>query len=100
MDISLNSLLLLSFLLFSVGLFGLLVKKNAIALFLCVEIMLNSANLALLSVSSYHRSLDGTLIVFFMIIIAAIESVIGLALILLLKRLANSTNVNDHQFIN
>ena len=73
--------LLLATLLFCIGLFGVLVRRNAIVLFMCIELMLNSVNLTLAAAARMWGGPDGQVFVFFVIVVAAAEVVVGLALI-------------------
>lgn len=77
-----QQLLILSAILFCIGTFGFLIRKDAIMMFLSVEIMLNAVNLSLVTFSWKLENIEGIVAVFFVIVIAAAESVIGLALIL------------------
>ena len=85
----------LSAMLFTTGLVGVLVRRNAIVLFMCIELMLNSVNLALITFSRLHGNLDGHVLSFFVIVVAAAEVTIGLALIVNLFRLMGSTDADD-----
>ena len=93
--ISVNYYLMLSAILFSIGTFGVLTKKNAIVIFMCIELMLNAANLALVAFSRFNNNLNGQLIVFFIITVAASEVAVGLALIVALYRKRQTTHVED-----
>jgi NADH-quinone oxidoreductase subunit K len=85
----------LSMLLFTIGALGVLVRRNAIIVFMCVELMLNAANLALVSFARRHGDLDGQLAAFFVMVVAAAEVVIGLAIIVSIYRTRRSTSVDD-----
>lgn len=78
--------LALSAILFTIGLIGVLVRRNAIVVFMCVELMLNAVNLTLISFSAYHGDVTGQILVFFSLAVAAAEAVIGLAIILAIFR--------------
>lgn len=78
--------LALSAVLFTIGLIGVLIRKNAIVIFMCVELMLNAVNLTLISFSAYHGDVTGQILVFFSLAVAAAEAVIGLAIILAIFR--------------
>lgn len=82
----LQMLLVLGVLVFSVGLFGIIVRRNLLVMLMCVELMLNSANLCFVVFSKMHQKLDGQLIVLFAMTIAATESAIGLGLIIAMYR--------------
>ncbi len=85
----------LSMLLFTIGALGVLVRRNAIVVFMCVELMLNAANLALVSFARQHGDLDGQLAAFFVMVVAAAEVVVGLAIIVSIYRTRRSTSVDD-----
>lgn len=78
--------LALSAILFTIGLVGVLIRRNAIVIFMCVELMLNAVNLSLISFSSYNGDVTGQMLVFFSLAVAAAEAVIGLAIILAIFR--------------
>ena len=81
--------------LFTVGAVGVLIRRNAIVLFMCIELMLNAANLALVTFSRINGGLDGQIMAFFVMVVAAAEVVIGLAIIMLIFRTRRSASVDD-----
>ena len=81
--------------LFTIGAVGVLVRRNAIVLFMCVELMLNAANLALVTFARMNGTLDGQVIAFFAMVVAAAEVVIGLAIIMSIFRTRRSASVDD-----
>lgn len=85
-ELNLNWFLALSSVMFSLGVVGVLIRRNAIVIFMCVELMLNAVNLSLLSFSSYHGNIDGQMLVFFSLAVAAAEAVVGLAIIISIFR--------------
>ncbi|MDT4988036.1 MAG: NADH-quinone oxidoreductase subunit [Micromonosporaceae bacterium] len=85
----------LSTVLFTIGAVGVLIRRNAIVLFMCIELMLNSANLALVTFSRINGTLDGQIIAFFVMVVAAAEVVIGLAIIMSIFRTRRSASVDD-----
>jgi NADH-quinone oxidoreductase subunit K len=87
--------LVLAGILFSIGAIGVLIRRNAIVLFMCVELMLNAANLALVTFSRINGTLDGQIMAFFAMVVAAAEVVIGLAIIMLIFRTRRSASVDD-----
>jgi NADH-quinone oxidoreductase subunit K len=87
--------LILSMLLFSVGAVGFIVKKNIISMFLCVELMLNAVNLSFVAFSSFLNQVDGQIIVFFVMVIAAVEAAVGLAITIVLYRNRNTLSADD-----
>ncbi|MFI0484245.1 MULTISPECIES: NADH-quinone oxidoreductase subunit NuoK [Actinomadura] len=87
--------LALSAILFTIGAFGVLVRRNAIVVFMCVELMLNATNLAFVSFSRMHGNLDGQIIAFFVMVVAAAEVVVGLAIIMTVFRTRRSSSVDD-----
>jgi len=87
--------LALSALLFTIGAVGVLVRRNAIVLFMCIELMLNASNLALVTFSRMHGDLGGQVMAFFVMVVAAAEVVVGLAIIMLIFRTRRSASVDD-----
>ncbi|MGF1448173.1 MAG: NADH-quinone oxidoreductase subunit NuoK [Opitutales bacterium] len=95
MPISLNAYLIVASLLFFVGLFGLTVRRNILVMYMCLELMLNAVNLALIAFSRYNGMLDGNIFVFFIITVAAAEVAVGLAIIVALYRRRQSVLADD-----
>ena len=87
--------LILSALLFTVGTIGVIIKKNVIAIFLCIELMLNATNLAFVTFARVHGNLDGQVIAFFVMVVAAAEVVVGLAIIMAIFRTRRSASVDE-----
>ncbi|MCW2880120.1 MAG: NADH-ubiquinone oxidoreductase chain [Sphaerisporangium sp.] len=87
--------LVLSALLFAIGAVGVLVRRNAIVVFMCVELMLNACNLAFVTFARQHGNLQGQIIAFFVMIVAAAEVVVGLAIIVTIFRTRRSASVDD-----
>ncbi|GGS82634.1 NADH-quinone oxidoreductase subunit K [Planobispora rosea] len=87
--------LVLSALLFAIGGAGVLIRRNAIVVFMCVELMLNACNLAFVTFARQHGNLDGQLIAFFVMVVAAAEVVIGLAIIVMIFRTRRSASVDN-----
>ncbi|MEV7966684.1 NADH-quinone oxidoreductase subunit NuoK [Sphaerisporangium sp. NPDC088356] len=87
--------LVLSALLFAIGGVGVLVRRNAIVVFMCVELMLNACNLAFVTFARQHGNLEGQVIAFFVMIVAAAEVVVGLAIIVTIFRTRRSASVDD-----
>ncbi len=87
--------LVLSALLFSIGAVGVLVRRNAIVVFMCVELMLNAVNLSFVTVARINGTLDGQVMAFFVMVVAAAEVVIGLAIIMSIFRTRRSASVDD-----
>ena len=92
---SANYYLYLSAVLFTIGAIGVLVRRNAIVVFMCIELMLNASNLALVTFSRMNGKLDGQVIAFFVMVVAAAEVVIGLAIIMSIFRARRSASVDD-----
>jgi NADH-quinone oxidoreductase subunit K len=93
-----EAFIMLSMVLFGLGAMGVLLRKNAIIIFMSIELMLNAGNLALVAFSRQWGELDGHLFVFFVMTVAAAEVAIGLALIVTIFRNKNSINIDDlHQ---
>ncbi|WP_045877422.1 NADH-quinone oxidoreductase subunit NuoK [Pseudofrankia sp. DC12] len=87
--------LILAGLLFAIGAVGVLVRRNAIVVFMCIELMLNAVNLTLVTFSRINGNLEGQVIAFFVMVVAAAEVVIGLAIILAIFRTRKSASVDD-----
>ncbi|GEM29245.1 MULTISPECIES: NADH-quinone oxidoreductase subunit NuoK [Nocardia] len=87
--------LFLSALLFTIGAAGVLLRRNAIVVFMCIELMLNAVNLAFVTFARLHSNLDGQVIAFFTMVVAAAEVVVGLAIIMTIFRARRSTSVDD-----
>ena len=90
-----DNYLYLSAFLFTIGAAGVLVRHNAIVMFMCVELMLNACNLAFVTFSRMHGHLDGQVVAFFTMVVAACEVVVGLAIIMTIYRTRQSANVDD-----
>jgi NADH-quinone oxidoreductase subunit K len=82
-------------LLFLIGAGGVLMRRNLIVIFMCIELMLNAANLSLIAFSRQWANLDGQLFVFFVIVVAAVEVAVGLAILISMMRNRDSVNVED-----
>ncbi|MGE3311675.1 MAG: NADH-quinone oxidoreductase subunit NuoK [Limisphaerales bacterium] len=95
MKVGLEHYLLVSAGLFSLGLLGVILRRNLLVMYMGLELMLNAANLALVAFSRYNKNLDGQLMVFFIITVAAAEVSVGLALIVALYRRRQSAHVED-----
>jgi NADH-quinone oxidoreductase subunit K len=101
MNLTLNDYLLVSGLLFTIGFAGVLLRRNIIIIFMCLELMLNAANLSLVAFSRFNVGADGLpnfngqVLVFFIITVAAAEVAVGLAIIVALFRARQTTHVED-----
>jgi len=84
----------LSFLLFSIGMIGALVRRNIIIVIMCLELMLNSVNLLLVAFSAYHSDAGGQVMVFFIMLVAAAEVTVGLSILVLMKRNTDGVDMN------
>jgi NADH-quinone oxidoreductase subunit K len=93
--VSLTNYLVLSTLLFTIGTMAVLLRRNGIIVFMGVELMLNATNLALVTFSRMHGNLDGQVFAFFVMVVAAAEVVIGLAIIVAIFRTRRSASVDD-----
>lgn len=93
--ISLNQYLTVSAILFTIGIAGVILRRNALIIYMSLELILNASNLALVAFSRYKGNLDGQVFVFFIIAIAAAEVAIGLAIIMALFRLKQTVRVTD-----
>ena len=87
--------LVLSALLFTIGVAGVLIRRNAIVVFMCVELMLNAVNLSFIAFSKVNGTLDGQILAFFVMVVAAAEVVVGLGILVAIFRKRSSTSVDD-----
>jgi NADH-quinone oxidoreductase subunit K len=95
MRVGTNAYLLLSALLFTIGVVGVLVRRNAIVVFMCIELMLNAVNLSFLAFARAAGNLDGQILAFFVMVVAAAEVVVGLGILVVIFRTRASTSVDD-----
>jgi NADH-quinone oxidoreductase subunit K len=95
MSIGLEHYLVVSVLLFCLGLLGVIIRRNLLIIYMSLELMLNAANLALVAFSRFTNNLDGQVFVFFVITVAAAEVSVGLALIVALYRKRQTAHVED-----
>jgi NADH-quinone oxidoreductase subunit K len=95
MNVGLEHYLVVSILLFCLGLLGVIVRRNLLVIYMSLELMLNAANLALVAFSRFTNNLDGQVFVFFTITVAAAEVSVGLALIVALYRKRQTAHVED-----
>ena len=95
MNVGLEHYLVVSALLFSLGLLGVITRRNLLVMYMSLELMLNAANLALVSFSRFNNNLNGQILVFFIITVAAAEVSVGLALIVALYRKRQTAHVED-----
>ncbi len=87
--------IILSLVLFLIGVLGILIRRNLLVLFMCIELMLNSVNLALITFSRVFQNLDGQILAFFVITVAAAEATVGLAIILLVYRSRKVVEIDE-----
>ena len=85
----------LSFILFALGALGVLIRRNAIIIFMSIELMLNSANLAFVAYARYHQALNGQIFVFFIMAVSAAEVAVGLALIVAIFRSKHNIDIDQ-----
>jgi NADH-quinone oxidoreductase subunit K len=95
MNVGLQHYLVVSALLFCIGLLGVIMRRNVLVIYMSLELMLNAANLALVSFSRFNNNLDGQVFVFFIITVAAAEVAVGLAIIVALYRKRQTAHVED-----
>lgn len=95
--IPLNHYILLSLILFSIGVMGVLLRRNAIIIFMCIELMLNAVNLLMVAFSAHHGDGNGQVFVFFIMAVAAAEVAVGLSILIMMHR---NTNTTDIGFLN
>jgi len=91
----LNHYLILSAILFAIGIWGVLRNRNAIIIFMCIELMLNAVNISLMAFSSYLKDFSGQVFIFLVMAVAAAEVAVGLAIIVAIFRAKESINVDD-----
>lgn len=87
--------LLLSGMLFTIGTVGVLIRRNAIVVFMCIELMLNAVNLTLVTFARINGGIDGQVMAFFVMVVAAAEVVVGLAIIMSIFRTRRTASVDD-----
>ena len=92
---SLNAYVVLSFVLFAIGLLGVLVRRNTLVVFMCLELMLVASTLALVAFSRFNGTMDGNVFVFFILTVAAAEVAVGLAIIVALFRKRQSVQLDE-----
>lgn len=97
--ITITHYMVLSAILFSMGTVGVLTRKNAIVVFMCVELMLNAVNLTFIALSSHLGNMDGQIFVFFIMTVAAAEAAVGLALMIAFFRNSDSIDVEDFSLL-
>jgi NADH-quinone oxidoreductase subunit K len=90
-----SNYVVLSAVLFSIGAVGVLIRRNALVVFMCVELMLNASNLAFVTFARTTGTLDGQVTAFFVMVVAAAEVVVGLAIIMMIYRSRRSASVDD-----
>lgn len=89
------NIFVLSSVLFGIGIFGIIARRNVISLFFSLELILNSVNVLLVGFSKLHHNLFGEIFVFFILAVAAAEAAVGLAIVVVLYRLTGSVNTKD-----
>ncbi len=93
--VPLDNYLILSAILFTIGVIGVLVRRNAIVIFMSIELMLNAVNLTFIAFSRHLNSMDGQIFVLMVMVVAAAEVAVGLALIIAVFRLKETVNVDE-----
>ena len=93
--ITITHYLVLSAILFALGVVGVLIRRNAIIIFMCIELMLNAVNLSFVAFAHYLNSMQGQLFVFFTMTVAAAEAAVGLAIIVAVFRNKETVNIDD-----
>ena len=94
-EVGLNHYLLLSALLFAIGFFGVLLRRNTLVVYMCLELMLSASTLAAVAFSRFNGTMDGNIFVFFIITVAAAEVAVGLAIIVALFRLRHTVQLEE-----
>ncbi len=95
MEVPLNWYLSLSAVLFTIGVLGVLLRRNVIVVFMSIELMLNAVNLSLVAFSQFMGNIDGQVLVFFVISVAAAEAAVGLAIVIAMFRKRATVNVDE-----
>jgi len=95
MTVDINHYLVLSALLFAIGFFGVLLRKNTLVIYMCLELMLVASTVALVAFSRYNNTMDGNVFVFFILTVAAAEVAVGLAIIVALFRRRQTIDVGE-----
>jgi len=95
MTIGINEFIIVSSMLFLVGFFGVIIRRNTIIIYMSLELMLNAINLALVAFSRFNNTMDGSIFVFFIMTVAAAEVAVGLAIIVMLYRQKQTVLVNE-----
>ena len=90
-----GDLVALAVILFVIGAVGVLIRRNALVIFMCVELMLNAVNLAFVAFARMHGQVDGQVVAFFVMVVAAAEVVVGLAILMAIFRTRRSVSVDD-----
>ena len=99
MNVGLNDYIFLSGLLFAIGFFGVLLRKNTLVIYMCLELMLIASTIALAAFSRFNGTLDGNVFVFFILTIAAAEVAVGLAIIVALFRRRHTVQVEELNYL-
>jgi NADH-quinone oxidoreductase subunit K len=94
-EVGINHYLLVSALLFAIGFFGVLLRRNTIVIYMCLELMLNASTLAAVAFARFNGTMDGNIFVFFIITVAAAEVAVGLAIIVALFRLRQTVQTEE-----
>lgn len=95
MEIKLDHYLILSVILFSIGTAGVMIRRNAIIIFMSIELMLNAVNITLVAFSRYQEQIAGEVFVFFVMAVAAAEAAVGLVILIAANRYRNSADVDE-----
>lgn len=93
--ITIHHYLILSALLFCLGLIGIIVRRNILIMFMCLEVLLNSVNLAFVAIARYFLAMDGHVVAIFVMAIAAVEAAIGLGIVISVFRNRQTVNADD-----
>ncbi len=97
--VTVHQYMILSAIIFSIGTFGVLTRKNAIVIFMCIELMLNAVNLTFIALSNHLGNMDGQVFVLFIMAVAAAEAAVGLALMIAFYRNRESIAVDDFNLL-
>jgi len=99
LEVGINHYLILSAALFCIGLVGVLLRKNALVILMCIELMLNGVNLSFVAFGYYYSNLNGFIIVFFVMTVAACEAAVGLALAVAILKRFKEINIKNFELL-
>lgn len=99
-EITIHHYLILSALLFTLGLVGVIIRKNILVILMCIEVLMNAINLSFIALARYHGQMDGHIVSIFVMAVAAVEAAIGLGIVISLFRNRQTVNTDDFTTLN